>query len=400
MVINVKKDVSDLIEFSSDAAFVIDSDRKVTAWNELARKLLGYTSIDAIGQYCGDILQATLAGGEPMCHSNCAIFDCFHHCQATSVAHCLVQDRNGEWVTASVASIVLPQQKRPGHSDEDVAIIFLRNVMTSDNVLPHHTLQIFTLGGFGLVVAGQSIDFGRWKRKQAATLLKYLVTQIDRSVHRERLLDSLWPDVDEKQGWGRLKVTMYYLRRELRAHGLGDDVIKTIGSAYMLRRDAVWVDAEAFQRLFDHGRKLQDLSQWRDALTHYVEAEHLYRGDYLEEEAFEDWCAEERERLRELYLELLARTAECHAALNQYTEAIRVCRKALVVDPCRENFHFALMEYLVRDDQPELALVVYRHCEHILAAEFGIAPLAKTQRLFQQIVQDTNGSQDIDKKHG
>jgi DNA-binding SARP family transcriptional activator len=225
------------------------------------------------------------------------------------------------------------------------------------------------------------------------TLLKYLITQLDRPVHRERLLDCLWPDVDESQGWGRLKVTMYYLRRELRANGMSDDVVKTVGNAYLLRRDAVWVDVDAFERLVTEGRALQEQAQWSDALDRYVDARHLYRGDYLEEETFADWCAEERERLRELYLEMLTRTAECYAELDQYAEAVHICRKALVFDPCRENFHCSLMEYLVKHGRPDLALAQYRHCQQVLAQEFGVEPLPETQHLYQQILKGGDSAQ-------
>ena len=384
---------SDLVEFASDAAFAIDADAKIVAWNAPAQRLLGYTPSEAIGRHCGDVLQATLPGGEPLCHADCDVFRCFRNRRPYGVPSCRLRHRDDEWVTASIASVAISERARRLYADNLMAVIFLRYGATATTPLPpHHTLQVFTLGGFGIVVAGRSIDIGKWKRKQAVTLLKYLITQLDHPVHRERLLDCLWPDVDESRGWGRLKVTMYYLRRELRINGMSDDVVKTVGNAYLLRHDAVWVDVNVFDRLVTEGRALQDRAQWGDALERYVEARHLYRGDYLEEETFADWCAEERERLHELYLEMLARTAECHAELGQYTEAIRICHKALVFDPCRENFYCALMEYLVKYGRPELALAQYRHCQQILVREFGAQPLPKTQRLYQQILKEEHSA--------
>lgn len=382
----MRKHADNLVENASDAAFVIDAERKIAAWNKRAQGFLGYTPAQVIGRDCGTVLQATLPGGEPLCHGDCDVFQCFRECRPYGVPDCRLQHQNGEWVPASMASIVLPQQHSPQQPTQEMAIVLLRDAAQPNPVPEHHTLQVFTLGGFGVAVAGHSVDIGKWKRKQAVTLLKYLVTQLDHAVHRERLLDCLWPEADQKQGLGRLKVTMYCLRRELRNSGMSDDVVKTIGNAYLLRRDTVWVDAEAFERLFEKGRALQEHSRWNDALQHYIEARQLYRGDYLDEEIFADWCAEERERLRELYLEMLARTAECHAKLSQYAEAMCICRRALVVDPCRENFHYALMEYLVSDGHPDLALTQYRHCEQILAREFDTTPLPKTRRLLDQIM--------------
>jgi len=380
---------SDLVEFASEAALVIDADARIVAWNALAQQLLGYTPSEVIGRFCGDVLQATLSGGEPLCHTDCDVLRCFRNCQPYGVPGCHLQHRNGEWVAASISTIVMSKRARRLYGDKVMAVIFIRDGVVANPLPQHPTLQVFTLGGFGLAAGGCSIDIGKWKRKQAVTLMKYLVTQVDRPVHRERLLDRLWPGVEKNRGLGRLKVTMYSLRRELRANGL-DDVVKTLGNAYLLRRDAVWVDADAFERLVTEGRALQDQAQWSNALGQYVDARHLYRGDYLEEETFTDWCAEERERLHELYLEMLARTAECHTELGQYAEAVHICRKALVFDPCRENFHYALMNYLVSNGSPELALAQYRRCEQVLAQEFDTVPLPKTRRLYQQILKKSD----------
>ncbi|MFQ5547611.1 MAG: BTAD domain-containing putative transcriptional regulator [Woeseia sp.] len=384
---------SDLAEFASDAAFAIDAEGKIVAWNVSAQRLLGYTPSEAIGRQCGDVLQATLPGGEPLCHAECDVLQCFRECRPYGVPGCRLRHRDGEYVPASMASVALSEETRRVYADNVMAVVFIHDGANATPVPQHRTLQIFTLGGFGVVMAGRSIDMGKWKRKKAVTLLKYLITQLDRPVHRERLLDCLWPDVDASRGWGRLKVTMYYLRRELRGNGMSDEVVKTVGKSYVLRRDAVWVDVDVFERLVTEGRSLQDQAQWGDALDRYVAAQRLYRGDYLEEETFADWCAEERERLHELYLETLARTAECHAELGQYAEVVQVYRKALVFDPCRESFHCLLMEYLVKYGRPDLALVQYRHCQEILAREFGAEPLPETQRIYRQILEGGDSAQ-------
>jgi PAS domain S-box-containing protein len=65
---------SDLAEFASDAAFAIDVDGKIKAWNAQAQRLLGHTPAEVIGQHCGMVLQATMSGGEPLCQrSNIAM---------------------------------------------------------------------------------------------------------------------------------------------------------------------------------------------------------------------------------------------------------------------------------------------------------------------------------------
>jgi PAS domain S-box-containing protein len=383
--------VAQWVECASDAAFAIDDRHQVLAWNRAAERLLGYAPDEVIGRRCAEVLQSTLPGGDPLCMPNCEFFRCFRGCHPCGVPSCRVRRKNGDWVTVGYSSLVMPGQTQGPTSGAVVAVVFLHEKEEQHVRVPlSGVLQIFALGKFGLVANGCGVAVEKWKRKQAVTLLKYLVTQLDRPVHRERILECLWPDVDEKRGWGRLKVTMYYLRSQLRAAGAGEDAVRTVGDAYLLRRDAVWVDAENFEKLVAEGRALQGKGRGDEALRCYDEAHFLYRGDYFEQDAFADWCAEERERLGEIYMEMLTRKAECHAERGEYAEAAQVCRKGLVHDPCRESFHRALMQYLVRLGRADWAIAQFRHCQAVLAREFGVEPMPETQRLYEKILGEEN----------
>jgi DNA-binding SARP family transcriptional activator len=380
--------VSQMVAGAADAAFAIDDHHQVVAWNQSAEKLLGYAPGEVIGLRCEEVLQAVLPGGEPLCRPNCDVFRCFRGCHPCAVPNCRIRCKNGNWISVGYSSVVMPVQSDGGPNGSIVAVVFLRD---RENELlqaaPQGLLQIFMLGKFGLVANEQGIDVEKWKRRQAVTLVKFLAAHLGRPVHRERILDCLWPDVDEERGWGRLKVTMYYLRTQLRAAGIGEDVIRTVGSAYLLRRDAVWVDAEHFEKLAGEGRALQSKGRCDEALRCFDEALYLYRGDYLEQDVYADWCAEERERLGEIRMDMLARKAECHAYRNEYAEALQVCRKGLVQDPCRESLHCSLIHYLIILGKIDSALAQYRQCRNVLEREFGVEPMAETRQLYQQILE-------------
>ncbi len=82
---------------------------------------------------------------------------------------------------------------------------------------------------------------------------------------------------------------------------------------------------------------------------------------------------------------MLASMSECHSQYGEYVEAVQVFRKALVKDPCRESFHWALMKYLVRLGRPDCAATQFRHCQQVLYRELGVEPMPETQRLYRQI---------------
>ena len=224
------------------------------------------------------------------------------------------------------------------------------------------------------------------ERKQALTLLKYLITYRGHAIPRERLMECLWPEVDEHHGRDRLKVTLYYLRNQLREAGIEDEIIETVNHAYLLRGDKIWLDADVFELAIAEGTLLLEQKNCKDAIDKFEQAQHLYRGDYLEQDIYEDWCAEERERQRELYLYMFAKLAQCYAELGFFFKAIQACRSALACEPCREYFHRTLMIYLTQSGQRDQVIIHYKECQQILQRELGVEPMAETQEIYLQIL--------------
>ncbi len=354
---------------------------------------MGYAAEEVVGQHCSDVLQAVHAHGEPLCVPGCEGVRCFRRHQPFAASPSYARHKEGGWVPVNFATVVTSKRVQSSDDSSVLAVVFLRGDKEKQRLpLLGQTLQIFTFGRFGLAAEGSSLAVEKWGRKQSVTLLKILVAHLGRAVHREVLSDCLWPEADERSGRERLKVTVYSLRRQLRAAGLSGDIVETAGEAYVLRREAVWVDAEVFERCVNEGSAKQHQGQWEKALHCYREAQRLYRGDYLEEDIHADWCAEERDRLHEIHLEMLAGMAECHAACGRYGEAVSVCRRILVDDPCRESMHRTLMEYLVRLGHIDSAVAQYRHCQRVLARELGVEPMTETHRLYRQIISGEAGA--------
>jgi two-component SAPR family response regulator len=385
---------SEMVEYASDAAFAIDGRRQIVSWNERAEQLIGYSRREVIGKHCEKILRILSPDGNLLCVAGCDPFKCLRNCLPYGISSCSIQCKGGAWVKVNISSLVVPKQARKQNNENPVSVILLRHKDDNpDRSERQEALQVYTLGCFGLAANGHSLITGNWKRKQALTLMKYLITQLDRPVQRERLIDCMWPEVDEITGWGRLKVTMYYLRQQLRAAIEGEDIIKTVGTSYVLDSSVVWIDAKEFEKLFIDGRHLQQQHKWAEASDRFNKAQLLYRGDYMEEDIYADWCAEERERLREIYLEVLVRMSECQAELGNYAEAVQICRKALVMDPCRESFHRALMKYYIILGHPDRAVAQFNHCKRILLKEYGEEPTPDLISLHKQILKGASGVQ-------
>ena len=56
------------------------------------------------------------------------------------------------------------------------------------------SLRIHLLGRFHVSVDGSNVDDSRWQRRHAKTLVKILALEPRHQIHREQLMELLWPE--------------------------------------------------------------------------------------------------------------------------------------------------------------------------------------------------------------
>jgi DNA-binding SARP family transcriptional activator len=135
-------------------------------------------------------------------------------------------------------------------------------------------------------------------------------------------------------------------------------------------------------RLFEHNPEA-GLSCYRQALV-------LYKGEYLEECLYEDWCSEERERLLTLYLRTADRLAYALVERQEWEEAIEVCRSLLARDDCWERAYRLMMVAYSRLGNRSQALRVYQRCVERLQEELEVEPSVATVHLYESILQSSH----------
>ncbi len=377
-----------LVEFSSDPAFALDADMRVISWNGAAQELLGYSSSAAIGLPCSAVLAARYPTGEKLCSALCSGVDCFKAGKKWGVEECLLRHMNGDMLPAGISSLVLPKETR-SEGDNTTAIIFLRKAYSElSGVEPERRMQVFTLGRFALAYNGKGLNVEGWKRKKAAVVLKILISNLGLPVHREQLIDWIWPEVDSESGWKRLKVTVSSLRSELRNGGVDPDIIETVGQSYILRDTSVRIDTVAFCDLIEKGQEASKLGNLPETLARFEKARTLYSGELFEDEPYADWCSAERERLREIHLELLACLASSYAENENFLTASQICRMALSTDPCRENFVRLLMMCFRKMGRLGWARSYFLTWRRLLDHEYGLEPTKTTMNAFQDILEE------------
>ena len=249
-------------------------------------------------------------------------------------------------------------------------------------------LRVQTLGSFQVWRDDQEIEVKTWGREKALHLFQFLVTHRLRALHKEQIIDRLWPQVDLATGDRDFKVALNAVNKVLepdRPPRALPRFIQRVGLTYQFDLANLWVDADAFEDLVTAGNRAlpEDEKTAREA---YASAVGLYQGDYLPERRYEDWTSAERERLQTLALGAMTTLAELSLETTPL-ESIRLCQKVLELDPVWENAYRTMMRaYLATGNRP-LALRTYQRCVEVLEQEFDVAPLPETKELYKLIRQ-------------
>jgi DNA-binding SARP family transcriptional activator len=76
-------------------------------------------------------------------------------------------------------------------------------------------VEIGLLGTFTVRIDGVELLPGRWQRRTAAALVKLLALQPQTMLHRDRVIDALWPDVEFDTALPRLHKAAHFARQVL-----------------------------------------------------------------------------------------------------------------------------------------------------------------------------------------
>jgi len=244
-------------------------------------------------------------------------------------------------------------------------------------------LRIHLLGPFTINLDSQSLTNHDWRTQQTQTIGKILLTQRNKIVTSDQLIDVVWPDEPVESARRRLHVRISQLRKGLKEKS---SLVKTVHGGYCFETDdSCWVDVDAFQSLITQGLQQQESGQQREAIQAYEKARSLYRGDFLAEDLYANWTFTQREFYRERYLNLLIQLSECYAQQGRYRLAITAAHQALNLDPLRETIYVRLMLYNYYSGDRTQSLILFdRYCQ-ILEKELGVPPLDSTKQLVEQI---------------
>ncbi|MFZ5825267.1 MAG: BTAD domain-containing putative transcriptional regulator [Bacillota bacterium] len=254
---------------------------------------------------------------------------------------------------------------------------------------PGYTLNVRTLGEFGVSRGSEAVTPQEWTRDKAKRLFQIMLSRRGQYLSRDYLIDTLWPDKTRELGAKNLKVTLSTLNTILeprRPEETAHFVIRSGDRYGLIDVDSLQVDGDRFAVLANRGLAYARRGMEAHAAERLEQALALYTGDFLEDAVYEEWAAAERERLRRLYLEAAEAMAQIHLTGGRYAECLALCEQILAKDNCWENAYRLMILCHARAGEKARAVQVYQQCKQVLHETLGVRPSQETVTLLKESI--------------
>ena len=241
--------------------------------------------------------------------------------------------------------------KRAGQADDRMRAMGARGFRsTLARFIPlddSGSIVVQSLGRFRVFRGGDPIPLTAWQSRKARDLFKMLVARRGRPAPRDALMEALWPDQSRGPLGNRLSVLLSTVRAVLdpeKRHG-PDHFVGADRNAVWLQSEHFSVDVEGFLAAADAALELRRAGS-TEAHARLVSAEASYTGEFLEEDAYEDWAIGFREASRAVYTQVVRALAAGAEARGDADAATRFHLRILERDPYDEAAHLGLVSTL------------------------------------------------------
>ena len=192
-------------------------------------------------------------------------------------------------------------------------------------------VRIVLLGGFTVSVEGDAAP-PRWRLRKAKTIVKLVALAAGHRVHRDVLIEQLWPEADPAVGTNNFHQALHAARRVVGAENLvlHDEIVVLGGEG------SVAVDVDDFDAAAGRAASTGAPEDIRHALA-------LWSGELLPEDLYEDWAAPHRDRLSAVRTRLVGDLARALMAGGLSDQALALLEPLAVERPLDEDLHRSLL---------------------------------------------------------
>jgi DNA-binding SARP family transcriptional activator len=244
---------------------------------------------------------------------------------------------------------------------------------------PQH-VRIRLLGGFDVQVDDVAVPADVWRLNKARSLLKLLALAEGNRLHRDAIVEALWPELGAVAGTNNLHQALHAARRALAMAGASAGVL--------LLRDGV-------VSLCPDGGLETDIQDLEAALDKAVAADDpellltvaaRSADGLLPEDRYEDWARQHQDRVAGMRRTAVLAAATGLTMQGRADMAARALAPVADARPTDEELHRALMAAYEAAGRRWDAIAVYESLRSRLDEDYAAAPDSETTTLYRRLL--------------
>ncbi|GAB6138938.1 BTAD domain-containing putative transcriptional regulator [Halanaerobaculum tunisiense] len=257
------------------------------------------------------------------------------------------------------------------------------------NKLPRHpgyTLGLKTFGNLQVWRGSLKIKDKTWNRKKAKELLQLFIVNRSQLIPKEKIYSAIWPESTEEKAYSNFYVTLNHLNKILEPNRKSQEdpfFIIRRDSSYGLNKKACYcIDCDKFEKLIERGN---NAFKPEEKVHYYESALNVYQDDFFADTLYLDGMREERQRLKNIFLNTADELMDHYYTQQEFQNALRIANRILEVDDCWENAYVIKMKIYRQLNQRPMFVHTYNKYEQVLKNKLDVLPAPEIKRLYKQI---------------
>ncbi|OEH84150.1 hypothetical protein BHU72_12140 [Desulfuribacillus stibiiarsenatis] len=222
-------------------------------------------------------------------------------------------------------------------------------------------------------------EFVKWRTAKAEELLGFLLHYRGKPVSKEKIIDTLWPDMEPKKASQNLHSNLHFVREVMKSIGL-ENVIERNRENYRLNTDYIDCDMLHFMAL------IEEISR----VDHHVDintlekADTFYRGTYFEDKTYK-WAESLSHWLQNQFVSMKLKQGAFYKKSGVNAKAISAYKTIIHLSPIEEDAYIELAEIYLEQGDRASALQCYKNCVKVLEEELDVKPSARFKALMSKV---------------
>lgn len=215
----------------------------------------------------------------------------------------------------------------------------------------------------------------KWRTKKVKELCAYFLQNKNIPVHKDQIMEEIWPLIPIDKGSIHLHTSIYQLRKIFKDLGLVEP-IDFIDDRYKLNVE-ILCDIDPIKSIID-GSCIEE-----DKIILLLE---FYQNDYLENEDY-PWSIGQKNIMRKTMIDILEKFAKKAISEKKSSLIVQRCLEKLVeLDTLEEHYTQLLIKYLLTLNRRKEAIDHYNNFKELIWVELNETPKNTTIELVKKFL--------------